>query len=82
MYKMKQRKEGEEIQGGESENDHNSKREWRQQCQSQKGLWRKKDFSEKINRIGAMNFQKTGILVLELNGNKHHFILSHHLIRR
>lgn len=42
----------------------------------------KKDFSEKINRIGAMNLQKTEIPVLELNGNKHHFLLPYHLIRR
>lgn len=42
----------------------------------------KKDFSEKINRIGAMNLQKTEIPVLELNGNKHHFLLPRHLIRR
>ena len=78
---MKRRKEREEIQGGESENDHNSKRVMVAVSQSE-GSLEKKRFSEKRNRIGAMNFQKAGILVLELNGNKHHFILPHHLLRR
>lgn len=68
-----------------------SRREWEWACQQgrvlvavpeSKGSTDIKEFLEKINRTGAVNFRITGILVLVLNRNKHYFILSHHLIRR
>lgn len=41
-----------------------------------------KGFSEKETEIGAVNLRITGILVLQLNENKHHVTLCHHLIKR
>jgi len=40
----------------------------------------KRYLRENEQKLGTVNFRITWILALELNGNKHHVILPHHLI--